>query len=56
MTEDMDLPKPLTASPQNAAKIIIKAIKKRKNTVYINWMWKYLMFVIKLIPESIFKK
>ncbi len=56
MTENMDLPKPLTASPKVAAKVIINAIDKKKNKIYINWIWKYLMMVIKTIPEPIFKK
>jgi short-subunit dehydrogenase len=56
MTEHMDLPKPLTASPKAAAKAIINAIDKKKNKIYINWIWKYLMMVIKTIPEPVFKK
>lgn len=56
MTEHMDLPKPLTASPKVAAKAIINAIDKKKNKIYINWIWKYLMMVIKTIPEPVFKK
>ncbi len=56
MTKDMDLPKMLTASPNEAAKTIMNAISKRKNKVFINWMWKYIMIIIKAIPEPIFKK
>lgn len=56
MTKDMDLPKKLTASPDQAAKTIISAISNRKNKVYVNWMWKYIMIIIKAIPEPIFKK
>lgn len=56
MTEGLNLPKILTAQPEQAAKATIKAIENRKNTVYILWMWKYIMLIIKLIPENIFKK
>lgn len=56
MTEGLDLPKILTAQPEKAAKATIKAIEKGKDTVYILWMWKYIMLIIKLIPEGIFKK
>lgn len=56
MTAHMDLPKPLTASPFAAAKAIIHAIDKRKNKIYITWTWRYLMMIIRMIPESIFKK
>ncbi len=56
MTKDLNLPKILTASPQKAAKTIIKAIAKRKNKVFVNWMWKYIMIIIRAIPEPVFKK
>lgn len=56
MTENLPLPKPLTASPEQVAKAIYKAIRKKKNTLYVLWMWRYIMFIIKSIPESIFKK
>lgn len=56
MTEDLDLPKMLTAKPKIAAKTVFKAIEKKKNTVYVLWYWKYIMLIIKSIPEGIFKK
>jgi short-subunit dehydrogenase len=56
MTEDLSLPKPLTASPQQAAKIIYNAWKHKRNKVYITGVWKYIMLVIRMIPESVFKK
>ncbi|MEM8969108.1 MAG: SDR family oxidoreductase [Bacteroidota bacterium] len=56
MTEGLDLPKPLTASPQQVATAVFKAVKKKKNVVYVLWMWRFIMLIIKLIPESIFKR
>ncbi|SMG41879.1 Short-chain dehydrogenase [Marivirga sericea] len=56
MTADLDLPKPITASPEQVAKAIIKGLKKQKNTVYILPIWRLIMFVIRNIPEFIFKK
>ncbi len=56
MTEGMDTPAPLTAKPEQVARDIAKAIKKRKNTLYTKWMWRYIMLIIKNIPEGIFKK
>lgn len=56
MTEDLNLPAPLTASPEQVANDIFKAYKKRKHTLYTKWMWKYIMLIIKNIPEPIFKK
>lgn len=56
MTNHLDLPKILTATPNKISFDIIKSIKKKKNVVYTKWFWKWIMLVIKMIPESIFKK
>jgi len=56
MTEGMPLPKRLTAQPDAVAKDIYKAVANRKNVIYTKPLWRYLMFVISNIPESIFKK
>ncbi|MEM7511497.1 MAG: SDR family oxidoreductase [Bacteroidota bacterium] len=56
MTEGLDLPGPLTAQPEEVAQAIWKAHSKKKNVLYTKWMWKYIMLIIKLIPEAIFKK
>jgi decaprenylphospho-beta-D-erythro-pentofuranosid-2-ulose 2-reductase len=56
MTQYLSLPKPITATPKQAAESIYKAYKNKKNVVYVLWMWKYIMLIIKYIPESIFKK
>ncbi len=56
MTEGMDLPGPLTALPKQVAKDISRAVNKKKNVLYTLWMWKYIMWVIRNIPEFIFKK
>ncbi|MTI38749.1 SDR family oxidoreductase [Fulvivirga lutimaris] len=56
MTAGMDLPKPLTASPLQVAKAIAKAARKKKNTIYVLSMWRLIMYIIKTIPEGIFKK
>lgn len=56
MTAGMDLPPPLTASPDKAAKDIYRAFKKGRNTVYTLWVWRYIMLLIRSIPEFIFKK
>jgi len=46
----------LISSPEKSAKIIYKAIKSKKEIVYINSFWRIIMFCINLIPEKIFKK
>lgn len=56
MTAHLELPKILTASPEQVAQSIYKAIIKKKNVIYVKWFWRYIMLIIVLIPESIFKK
>ena len=56
MTEHLDLPGPITAQPDEVADKIIKGIEKKKNIIYVRWMWRYIMLIITLIPEFIFKR
>ncbi len=56
MTADLDLPKAITASPEQIATGIIKGIKKKKNSIYLLPVWRLIMLIIKNIPETIFKK
>jgi len=56
MTANMDLPQGLTADPNQVADAIYKGVSKKKNTIYIKSIWRYIMMIIRLIPESIFKK
>ncbi|HRD42293.1 MAG TPA: short-chain dehydrogenase, partial [Ferruginibacter sp.] len=56
MTANLSTPKMLTASPQKAASIIYKAWKSKKNVVYVTPIWRYIMLIIRNIPEFIFKK
>lgn len=56
MTEDLALPKMLTATPAEVAEVVYTAVQKRKNIVYVKWFWKWIMLIIKLIPEFIFKR
>jgi len=56
MTEQMTLPKILTAQPAEVAQAVWDAVRKKKNVVYVRWFWRYIMFLIKSIPEFQFKK
>lgn len=47
---------PLTVSPEFAAKAIKKAIDGGKHEVYVPFFWRYIMLIIKSIPEFQFKK
>ncbi|MEN7549611.1 SDR family oxidoreductase [Rapidithrix thailandica] len=56
MTEGLPLPKPLTAKPEQVANSLFKAVKKKPNTMYVLPVWRYIMLIIRNIPEGIFKK
>lgn len=56
MTAGMNLPASLTIQPENAARQIFNAQQKNKNVIYVKWIWRWIMLVIKHIPEFIFKR
>jgi decaprenylphospho-beta-D-erythro-pentofuranosid-2-ulose 2-reductase len=44
------------ADPDKVAKSIAAAIDARKDTLYVPFIWQPIMFIIRNIPERIFKK
>ena len=46
----------LFADPSVVGKRIFNAIMSGKDIAYVPWFWRWIMLVIKVIPESIFKK
>ncbi|MCU1318828.1 MAG: short-chain dehydrogenase/reductase, partial [Edaphobacter sp.] len=44
------------ANVDSVAKSIVSAIDARKDTLYVPFQWQPIMFVIRNIPERIFKK
>jgi decaprenylphospho-beta-D-erythro-pentofuranosid-2-ulose 2-reductase len=56
MTENVELPKMLTAKPEEVADAVYNAVTNRKDVVFVKWFWRYIMMVVKTIPEFMFKK
>ena len=51
------LPKGLLfAEPEGVGLSIYKAMKAGKNEIYVPWWWRYVMWIIKSIPEPVFKR
>jgi len=46
----------LWASPDRVAGGIVRAIDRRRSVVYVPWFWAWIMFVIRHIPESVFRR
>lgn len=56
MITGMNPPPILTAETQEVAKRIAKAVEKKKNVIYVRGIWRWIMLIIRNIPEPIFKK
>lgn len=54
MTAQLDQTK--LADPKKVARSFTSAIKKDKTITYAPWIWKYIMLIIKLIPQKIWFK
>lgn len=46
----------LVASPERVAQGIFRAIAKGTNVAYLPWFWRYVMLILKAVPEPIFKR
>lgn len=46
----------LVADPNKVATKIVAAVDKKTNVLYVPWFWRYIMLIIKSIPEFIFKR
>ncbi|MGI9511163.1 MAG: SDR family oxidoreductase [Geminicoccaceae bacterium] len=55
MVAGMDLPARLTATPDELAVAIEKAVLKKSNVIYVKPVWRLVMLAIRLMPESVFK-
>jgi decaprenylphospho-beta-D-erythro-pentofuranosid-2-ulose 2-reductase len=56
MLGEMTTPNFLTASPKDVGITVFKAFKNKKDVVFIYPIWRYVMFIIKCIPEVLFKR
>ncbi len=55
MTKDLDLPPFLADKPEDAANLIYNGILSKKDII-ISFKWSIIMFIVKILPEKIFKK
>jgi len=46
----------LFASAQKVGEGIYQAMLKKKDVVYLPWYWRFIMLIVRSIPESIFKR
>ncbi|ABA58412.1 Short-chain dehydrogenase/reductase SDR [Nitrosococcus oceani ATCC 19707] len=46
----------LLASPASVGERIVAALERSRDVIYVPWFWFYIMFVIRMIPEPLFKR
>ncbi len=56
MTDGMDLPAPLAATPDEVADAVVRAVRRRRDVIYVRPIWRWIMLVVRVIPERAFKR
>ena len=56
MTSHLDMPKLLTASTTKLANAIFNALVKKKSKIYYFPIWRFIIFLIRILPIKIFSK
>ncbi|MEX2015398.1 MAG: SDR family oxidoreductase [Candidatus Hydrogenedentales bacterium] len=47
---------PFAADPKDVGRAIVLALERRRNVIYVPWFWRYIMLIIRLVPETVFKR
>ena len=56
MTDGMDLPGRLTATPEEVTSAVVAAIHRRREVIYVRRVWRPIMFVLRAVPERLFRR
>lgn len=54
MTADISSKGPLWASPEQVAADIVRAVDRGGGTLYAPWFWRWIMLVVRHVPDRIF--
>ena len=46
----------LVASPERVAADVLRAWRRRRNVVYTPWFWRWILLLVRLVPEGLFKR
>lgn len=46
----------LVASPEAVAADLLRAVRRKRNVIYTPFFWRWIMLIIRHIPEPVFKK
>jgi len=47
---------PLFASAASVGRGIVRAVDRKREVVYLPWWWRWVMLMVRAIPESFFKR
>ncbi len=47
---------PLSVNPDVVARAVCKALRRNRSVIYVPWFWRFIMLVIRSIPEFLFKR
>ena len=56
MTADMALPAALTVAPEAVGRAVVRAVRKRRDVIFVLPIWRLIMFAIRHLPERVFKR
>lgn len=56
MTKGLPLPALLVATPEKVASDIVNAVQRKTDVLYTPWFWQYIMLIIRLLPQAVFKR
>ncbi len=56
MTEGMNMPELLTATPEEVANAVVRAIRRHLDVVYVRAVWRPIMLIVRAVPEWLFKR
>jgi short-subunit dehydrogenase len=56
MTAEFEKKGLLWAQPDAIATGILRAIEAKRDVVYLPWFWRWIMLIIRHIPERVFKR
>ncbi len=46
----------LVASPEQVGRAVLAAVERGRDVLYVPWFWRYIMLIIRHIPERVFKR
>ena len=46
----------LWAKPERIGRGIVRALERKRSTVYLPWFWRPIMFVVRALPEGVFMR